>query len=199
MSERKDGAEIIVHAGEGAVRTNDAGDRYIALSDGRRYETDPDKGASWKVLDFARYDMLIRVKADTALTSMSVDMMPVAMLTAINTNDARAVQRWRLCWPLAALNLVLLAIPLSYTNPRAGRSLSMVIAVLIFILYLNGISIAETWVRGGKISWVTGLIALNGGVFLLTALLFVRRVWLVRWLPLKLTELPYKWIGRDEK
>ena len=199
MSERKDGAEIIVHAGEGAVRTNDAGDRYIALSDGRRYETDPDKGASWKVLDFARYDMLIRVKADTALTSMSVDMMPVAMLTAINTNAANAELLWRLCWPLAALNLVLLAIPLSYTNPRAGRSLSMVIAVLIFILYLNGISIAETWVRGGKISWVTGLIALNGGVFLLTALLFVRRVWLVRWLPLKLTELPYKWIGRDEK
>ena len=186
-------------AEDGAVRTNDAGDRYIALSDGRRYETDPDKGASWKVLDFARYDMLIRVKADTALTSMSVDMMPVAMLTAINTNAANAELLWRLCWPLAALNLVLLAIPLSYTNPRAGRSLSMVIAVLIFILYLNGISIAETWVRGGKISWVTGLIALNGGVFLLTALLFVRRVWLVRWLPLKLTELPYKWIGRDEK
>ena len=129
--------------------------------------------------------MLIRVKADTALTSMSVDMMPVAMLTAINTNAANAELLWRLCWPLAALNLVLLAIPLSYTNPRAGRSLSMVIAVLIFILYLNGISIVETWVRGGKISWVTGLIALNGGVFLLTALLFVRRVWLVRWLPLK--------------
>ena len=149
--------------------------------------------------DGSRYDMLIRVKADTALTSMSVDMMPVAMLTAINTNAANAELLWRLCWPLAALNLVLLAIPLSYTNPRAGRSLSMVIAVLIFILYLNGISIAETWVRGGKISWVTGLIALNGGVFLLTALLFVRRVWLVRWLPLKLTELPYKWIGRDEK
>lgn len=75
----------------------------------------------------------------------------------------------------------------------------MVIAVLIFILYLNGISIAETWVRGGKIQLGDRTGALNGGVFLLTALLFVRRVWLVRWLPLKLTELPYKWIGRDEK
>ena len=58
-------------------------------------------------MDFARYDMLIRVKADTALTSMSVDMMPVAMLTAINTNAANAELLWRLCWPLAALNLVL--------------------------------------------------------------------------------------------
>ena len=93
---------------------------------------------------------------------------------------------------MAALNLVLLAIPLSYTNPRAGRSLSLVIAVLVFILYLNGISIGQTWVRGVKMEWYTGVLLINGFVFAVTALLFVRRVWMTRWLPLSVTEWPYR-------
>ncbi|HBZ59247.1 MAG TPA: LPS export ABC transporter permease LptF, partial [Sutterella sp.] len=40
---------------------------------------------------------------------------------------------WRLCWPIASAVLALLAIPLSYTNPRQGRSISLVVAVLLFI------------------------------------------------------------------
>ena len=89
-----------------------------------------------------------------------------------------------------------MAIPLSYTNPRAGKSISLVLAVLIFILYLNGISVAETWVKTERVSWITALVTLNGLVFVLTALLFVRRVWLQRWIPLALVELPYRLFDR---
>ena len=69
------------------------------------------------------------------------------------------------------------------------------LAVLIFILYLNGISMAETWVKTERVPWIVALVGLNGAVFVLTALLFVRRVWMQRWLPLALIELPYKIFG----
>ena len=123
--------------------------------------------------------------------------MTFEQLWELGSPYAKAEMVWRLCWPLCAFNLALLAIPLSYTNPRAGRSLSLILAVLIFILYLNGISIAESWVKTQKVNWIAALVGLNGSVFLITALLFVRRVWLMRWLPLRISELPYKLMRRN--
>ena len=193
LSERtKDGKEIVVHSEAGEIVKTDEGDRYISLTDGRRYEASGTQSAAWRVVDFVRYDLLLKVKADAAIAKMSVDEMPMQMLFALDTKAAKGEILWRVSWPLAALNLVLLAIPLSYTNPRAGRSLSLVIAVLVFILYLNGISIGQTWVRGGKMEWYTGVLLINGFVFAVTALLFVRRVWMTRWLPLSVTEWPYR-------
>ncbi len=193
LSERtKEGKEIIVHSEAGEIVKTDEGDRYISLTDGRRYEASGTQSAAWRVVDFVRYDLLLKVKADAAIAKMSVDEMPMQMLFALDTKAAKGEILWRVSWPLAALNLVLLAVPLSYTNPRAGRSLSLVIAVLVFILYLNGISIGQTWVRGGKMEWYTGVLLINGFVFAVTALLFVRRVWMTRWLPLSVTEWPYR-------
>lgn len=195
MSERlRDGRETIVQAKAGEILKNEDGDRYISLRDGRRYEAGGVGSAAWRVVDYVRYDLLMQVKADAALASSSVDSMSLEQLFAVNTRAAKGEILWRFCWPFAALNLALLAIPLSYTNPRAGRNLSLVIAVLIFVLYLNGISIGRTWVKAGSIEWYTGVILLNGFVFVLTAVLFVRRVWMTRWLPLALTEWPYRFL-----
>ena len=57
---------------------------------------------------------------------------------------------------------------------------------------------AESWIKVGKVNWIAALVGLNGAVALFTALLFVRRVWLQRWVPLALAELPYKLFGRDK-
>ncbi|EJX01588.1 permease, YjgP/YjgQ family, partial [gut metagenome] len=101
---------------------------------------------------------------------------------------------WRISWPLAALILAFLAIPLSATSPRAGRSLNMISAVLIFILYLNGISIVQTWIEHGKFNYIVGLIGLNGSVFLFGLLLFIRRVYMMRWIPAWAS--PWTWYHR---
>lgn len=65
-------------------------------------------------------------------------------------------------------------------------------------LYLNGISVAESWIKTEKVNWIVALVGLNGSVALVTALLFVRRVWMQRWVPLAISELPYKLFGRDK-
>ena len=56
-------------------------------------------------------------------------------------------------------------------------------AALIFILYLNGLSVAESWVTRERLSLISALLLLNGSVFLIAVLLFVRRIWMTRWLP----------------
>ena len=75
------------------------------------------------------------------------------------------------------------AFPLSCTSPRAGRSLNLIFAALIFVLYLNGISICETWVEQERLSLWGAFALLNGTVFFITVVLFIRRVYMMRWLP----------------
>lgn len=196
MSERNGQGETIVRAAAGEVRVTDKGVRYVVLKDGRRYDTGTKGDAAWRVIDFDTYEVRIESKADQAYTNRDVETLPLERLVALRNPVARAELVFRICWPLAALNLALLAIPLSFTNPRAGRSMSLIMAALVFVLYLNGISVCETWVKIGRVHWVAAIAGINGLVLAITVLLFVRRVWMQRWLPLWLTELPYRVAGR---
>ena len=69
--------------------------------------------------------------------------------------------------------------------------------MLVFILYLNFISIMQSWITEEKWHWWTGLVALHGTVLALTAALFVRQIWFQRWLPKQLS-LGY-WRDRAER
>lgn len=198
MSEQNGESEIIVRAASGEVRATDKGERYVVLKNGRRYDTSQNGDAAWRVTEFDTYEIRIGTRAEQAYISRDVETMTFEKLLELDTSHAKAEIVWRLCWPLAAFNLALLAIPLSYTNPRAGRSMSLILAVLIFILYLNGISVAESWIKTEKVNWIAALVGLNGTVTLVTALLFIRRVWMQRWIPLAISELPYKLLGRDK-
>ena len=44
---------------------------------------------------------------------------------------------WRIGVPVSALLLALLAMPLAYVNPRAGRSANLIIALLMSTIYIN--------------------------------------------------------------
>ena len=93
---------------------------------------------------------------------------------------------------MAALNLALLAIPLSFFNPRGGKNFGFVAAGLIFFLYLNAISIFNTKIEVGSLNWISALVITHGSVLLLVALLFVRRTWMQRWLPQWVSNLPHR-------
>ncbi|WP_295480819.1 LPS export ABC transporter permease LptF [Sutterella sp.] len=185
--------DSVVTAERGTVEVNADGDRYVILKDGARYETDRATSAT-RVVEFDDYGVRLDIKVDDVFRSTKANSQPLSVLLAMPTPGNQAELLWRLTWPIAALNLVLLAIPLSCTSPRAGRSLNLLMAALIFILYLNGLSIAESWVSQEKISMIAALLLLNGSVLLVAVLLFVRRVWLTRWTPKWMTL--WYWRGR---
>lgn len=182
ISQLAKGVENVVVAERGEVEVRPNGDRFIVLQSGRRYEGVPGK-PEYKVIEFERYAVRIDAKPDAPLEARRASARPLATLLAEPSALHLGELAWRISWPLATLMLVLLAIPLSFANPRAGRSLNLVIAVLVFVLYLNGISVVQSWIQQGRIGFVPGLAALHGLVLAVVLVFFVRRVWLLRWLP----------------
>lgn len=187
VSETRANKSSVVSAQEGRLMTNAEGDRYVELKNGRRYEAAPGK-AGYEVTEFDSYGIRLDVKPDQVLSVDKAQALPTSKLWENRDEPKNKGQFfWRLSWPFVALNLALLAIPLSFTNPRAGRSLNLVIAVLIYILYLNSISVMQTWIIDGKWTLLPGMLAVHGAVAAVTAVLFVRRIWLQRWLPPQLS------------
>jgi lipopolysaccharide export system permease protein len=57
---------------------------------------------------------------------------------------------WRVALPLMALLLMVLAIPLSFANPRGGRSGNLLIALFLFVVYSNSVSIFQAAVKQNR-------------------------------------------------
>lgn len=195
ISQLSKGVENVVVAERGVVEVMPNGDRFLALQNGRRYEGVPGQ-AEYRVLEFERYAVRLDVKPDAPLEAKRASARPLQLILEERSDLHKGELAWRISWPLAALNLVLLAIPLSFANPRAGRSLNLILAVLIFVAYLNGISVAQAWIQQGRVSFWAGLLGVHAIVFAVAVLFFVRRVWLMRWVPAWM--LPGYWRTRGQ-
>lgn len=70
-----------------------------------------------------------------------------------------------------------MAIPLSYVDQRNGRSTNFMMAILIFIIYNNMVSIMQAWLLQKKISLLFGLWPVHIIFVLLVFYLFYRRIY----------------------
>ncbi|HZW86416.1 MAG TPA: LptF/LptG family permease, partial [Gallionella sp.] len=61
-------------------------------------------------------------------------------------------------------------------NPRAGRSLNLVIAIVLYMFYSNMISVTNTWVGQGRVSPAVGLLGMHTAMLVITALMFYWRI-----------------------
>ncbi len=168
-----------VVAKEGMQETAPNGDRFLVLLNGTRYEGVPGR-RDFKMVQFERYAM--RIEAAEA-------KRPIAPLQSLNTLDLvrdrtswnLAELEWRFGVPLSALILTLLAIPLSFVNPRAGRSLNLLIALVTYMLYNNLISLTNAWVGQQKLGPVLGFFGLHLLMLAVVAGMFYNRLSIVSW------------------
>src|SRR6266850_1150173 len=87
---------------------------------------------------------------------------------------------WRIGIPVSALVLVLLAIPMSFVNPRAGRSVNLLFALLTFMVYSNLLSVSQARVSQGRLDFSVGVWMVHAGMVLLLVVLFAQRMQLIR-------------------
>ena len=80
---------------------------------------------------------------------------------------------WRVGLPVSALILAFLALPLSAVNPRTGRFVNVLVAVFLFMIYSNLISIFQAWVAKGKINRLVGMLGVHVAMVLLLVVLLV--------------------------
>lgn len=148
----KDGTMV---AKEGYQEISANGDRFLVLLNGSRYEGVPGQ-ADFKIAEFDRYSIRIEPVELPQNTSNRRAYSTLYLIQHPDTlNQAQLVER--ISMPLGAFMLALLAIPLSYVNPRAGRSYSMIAAIVLYMFYNNMSTIAVSWVAREKVSMLVGL------------------------------------------
>jgi len=170
----QDGKVGTMVAKQGMQETAPNGDRFLVLLNGTRYEGTPGQ-RDFKIVEFERYAMRIEAaeaKQEVALPQGFSTLYLLKNPSSWNLSELE----WRLGLPISALVLALLAIPLSFVNPRAGRSLNFVVAIVLYMIYNNMISVTNTWVGQEKMGAVMGLAGIHGLMLALMAALFYRRM-----------------------
>lgn len=171
----------VMVAQQGYRMTEENGDHFLVLENGRRYEGKRET-AEFYITEFERY--AIRVKPSEVKSGPpALKSRPTAELFEGDTPRYKAELHARLADPIAAFLLVLLAIPLSFVDPRAGRSANLILALLVYVIYNNLLGVAQVWVGQGKLSPLIGLWPVHLTVLALTAYLFYRRLFQLPLLP----------------
>ena len=153
------GSPIIVLATE-AKKYTDAQSKsvYLRLKDGVRYEGLPgDKNIN--VMNFDTYDLeIVSGKAQKSLISFSeVEEIRSIDLLSQSSLLANAEMQWRFSQPISILLLSVLGVFLGKSSPRTGKGINLIIGVVVFMLYNNGLLVAKNSIESGQLSPIIGM------------------------------------------
>lgn len=165
MQSRIDGQLGLVVAREGYHTELFDGSRYLVFKSGRRYEGVPGQ-LDYRIVQFERYWMRLD-PVDVRAVEPGVRQAKPGTLIHDASPPARAELLWRLGVPVSALILAVMAIPISYVNMRSRRSYGLLIALLLYFVYNNLLSLSQAWVAQDKLNPWVGMLAahlLMGGV-----------------------------------
>ncbi len=140
---------IIAEYGE-QVMHPDYGQRYLELRQGYRYEGLPGS-ADYRVTRFSRYGQHMATDTSVGYRHRTDAMSTAYLLQHPEPLSHQATLQWRFSLPLLVFIVALLAVPLSATNPRQGRYLKMLPAIIVFMTYLGVLSTARGMIEAG--SW----------------------------------------------
>jgi lipopolysaccharide export system permease protein len=149
------------------------GDRFLVLVNGHRYEGEPGH-ADFRIYEFERY--AVRIEIQEAVRAPATKNMQTLELVEQGAPRHLGELSWRIGLPVSALLLSLLAIPLAFVNPRAGRSMHLILAVLVYMIYVNLLSVIQAYIGQSRLHLVPGLLVLHTTVALLLLALFYRRL-----------------------
>jgi lipopolysaccharide export system permease protein len=179
VESKQEGREGTMVAESGKQEIAQNGDRFIVLSNGKRYEGIPG-AADFKISTFERYAMRLE-PAEMRLRPVNLKASSTLALASDLNRWNAAELIWRIGLPISALLLALVAIPLSYVNPRAGRSYNLILALVIYMAYNNLLGIATSWVGQGKINMFGGLWSIHGAMLVLLLVFFYYRLFGCSW------------------
>ncbi|MBK5912915.1 LPS export ABC transporter permease LptF [Rhodocyclus purpureus] len=164
----------VTMAATGRQETAANGDRFMVLENGRRYEVEPGT-AEFRILEFDRYALRIETREAQGI-ERTPRYLSTRDLIRNPQPDNQAELLWRIGIPLSTVVLILLAIPLSFVNPRVGRSANLFLALCLYMIYSNLLSISQAWVAQGKLSFVLGTLSVHLLMLALLPILFYRRI-----------------------
>jgi lipopolysaccharide export system permease protein len=169
---------VVAETGTQQMAAN--GDRFLVLQKGRQYDGVPGT-PEYRIVDFDRTLMRIEAKEAKAEAPSSKALATLDLLIQPTPGNI-AELHWRIALPISGILLALFAVPLSFVNPRSGRSWNLVLAILVFTLYYNLLNIFQVRTAQGSIPLWLGLWPVHIGMLLILLILFFRHLFSFRWL-----------------
>ncbi len=170
---------MVANNGHREVEKN--GDSFLVMQKGRRYESEPNS-AEITTTEFERYAIRVKTK-EVKEKPLNVQGKNIVELFNSHVPASSGELQRRLSLPIAAFVLVLLAIPISFVDPRAGRSLNLVLALLIYFIYNNLLTVMQAWITQGKLSPLIGLWPVHVLFLAFTIYIYYRRLFQLPLLP----------------
>jgi lipopolysaccharide export system permease protein len=165
-------------ASRGYIETAENGDRFLVMLNGRRYEGTPGQ-ADYRVVSFARYAVRIE-QSETKQYLPNQRSASTGTLIGDPSPINMSELALRIGAPISAVILALLAIPMSAVNPRTGRSWNILMAVFVFMIYTNLVSLSQAWIARGKVNPLVGLSSVHLTMLLVLVLVFAWRLGALR-------------------
>jgi len=159
----------VVVADSGQLTQGKDGSQIVTLNKGTRFE-----GTAllrdFRITDFQNYQAIIGHQT-VALDPTDTEQMSMRTLLNTDTNRARAELHWRITLVFTVFMMALMVVPLSVVNPRQGRVLSMLPAMLLYLVFF----LLQTSIKSnggkGKIDPVIWTWVINGLYLLLAVIL----------------------------
>lgn len=123
----------VVVADYGQITQRKDGSQVVTLNKGTRFE-----GTAllrdFRITDFQDYQAIIGHQA-VAMDSNDTGQMSMSTLWHNDSPQARSELHWRITLVFAVIVMALIVVPLSVVNPRQGRVLSMLPAMLLYLVF----------------------------------------------------------------
>lgn len=164
----------IIVSNEGSRVSTNTDDEYIVLKKGKRYEVNH-KNNYFTEIKFSDYGFLVEKKLPPIIDVNQVEAMPTPLLLLTKGNREIAEFVWRVSLPISGIVLIILAIPLSFINPRSGRSVNIIIAIMIFAIYNNLMGVTQSYINLGKLNPYIGGSIVHLLIIMISSYLMMRR------------------------
>ncbi|MFX1681105.1 LPS export ABC transporter permease LptF [Mitsuaria sp. CC2] len=165
--------ESVTTSARGALQYKD-NQRVLVLEHGQRNDVDRRNGDK-SVARFQQYQVVVDEEVMRVGGTLPPKARPTIDLLVERTPQGDGELAFRFGMALACVNLVLLGIGISATNPRRASNWNLLFALLAFIVYYNLTTLSQTWVVGNKVKLGPALLALHGGALVVAMLLMLWR------------------------
>jgi len=164
---------IIVLATEATKYTDLSSESiYLRLKNGIRYEGLPGD-LNVNILDFDLYDLeIVSGEVQKSLSNFS-EIEEISSIDLITSGGLleNAEMQWRFSQPLSILILSVIGVFLGKTSPRTGKGINLLLGIVIFMIYNNGLLVAKTSIESGELPPIIGLWSIHL-IFILSLLIF---------------------------
>ena len=137
------------------------GSRFMVLEDGHRYEGVPGGGAAFSVTRFERYAVRIDEGPKEAFVRRRKMLATMDLIGSVDPVHVAELQR-RISAAVSIVVLGMLAVPLARTSPREGRYAKLFVAVVVYFVYVNTVSIFEKLLERGELPGFVGTWPVHG-------------------------------------